>query len=103
VARQRRAHEPELSEDRLVKPRRQAHEQAFGRTIPLALALLLPATVAGCPEFRNQVVDAAETAAINIILAEEEPCTAFEAAGLDVIGAALDLFFDQFRSETSTY
>jgi len=67
------------------------------------LAFLLPLTVAGCPEFRNQVVDATETAVVGIVLGDQEPCDAFETAGLDIAGAVLDLFFDQFRSDTSGY
>lgn len=86
-----------------MKQRRRTHRQAFNRVVLLALTLLLPATVAGCPEFRNQVVDAAETAALGILLADEEPCAAFEVAGRDIAGAALDLFFDQFRIETSRF
>lgn len=86
-----------------MKQQRQTHPQAFTRLVMIALALLLPATLAGCPEFRNQVVDAAETAAIGVILADQEPCEAWEAAGLEITGAVLDLLFDQFRIETSRY
>jgi hypothetical protein len=75
----------------------------LSRISVLALALLLPTTVAGCPEFRNQVVDATETAVIGILFGDQEPCEAFEAAGLDVGGAVLDLFFDQFRTDTSSF
>lgn len=84
------------------QPRR-TRPQLLSRISMLALALLLPATIAGCPEFRNQVVDATETAVIGIVLADQEPCEAFETAGLGIAGAALDLFFDQFRSDTSGY
>ena len=86
-----------------MNQQRETHPRAFTRLTITALALLLPATLAGCPEFRNQVVDAAETAALGIILADQEPCEAWEAAGLEITGAVLDLFFDQFRIETSRY
>ena len=55
-------------EDRLVKQARRTRQQVLSRTVAAALAFLLPATVAGCPEFRNQVVDATETAVIGIVL-----------------------------------
>lgn len=84
------------------QPRR-TRKRVISRISMLALALLLPATVAGCPEFRNQVVDATETAVIGIVLGDQEPCDAFETAGLDIVGATFDLFFDQFRSGTTGY
>lgn len=45
------------------------------------LFLLLPGVMGGCPEFRNESIDALETATRG------------------VLDAALDLFFDQFRSD----
>ncbi len=52
-----------------------------GRRAALALCLLLPALMGGCPEFRNESVNAIETATRG------------------VLNAALDLYFDQFRTD----
>ncbi len=54
--------------------------------IPARLALLafcglLPAVMGGCPDFRNESVTAVET------------------ASRGVLNAAVDLFFDQFRTD----
>ncbi len=50
----------------------------------VVLCALLPALMGGCPEFRNQSVTAIETAARG------------------VVDAAVDLFFDQFRTDTTS-
>lgn len=52
-----------------------------GRRAALALCLLLPALMGGCPEFRNESVNAIETATRGLF------------------NAALDLYFDQFRTD----
>lgn len=51
------------------------------RLAAVGLCLLLPVLMGGCPEFRNESV------------------TAFETASRGVLDAAIDLFFDQFRSD----
>lgn len=59
------------------------HKQprASRRIAALALCSLLPALMGGCPEFRNESV------------------TAIETATRGVLDAALNLFFDQFRTD----
>ena len=47
----------------------------------LALLLLLPILMGGCPEFQDDVV------------------TAFETATRGLVNAALELLFDQYRSD----
>lgn len=47
----------------------------------IALILLLPTMMGGCPEFRNEVVNALETAARS------------------VLDSAFDQYFDQLRSD----
>lgn len=49
----------------------------------LALSLFLPFLMGGCPEFRNESVDAIETASRGLL------------------NAGLNLFFDQFRADES--
>ena len=99
----RQGPETELPEDDALEPRTERHQRRFACAVVLMAVLLLPAVTGGCPEFRNQLVDATETAALGILLADEEPCAAFEAAGRQVIGAALGLIFDQFRIETTGF
>ena len=56
------------------------------RPLPLAaiaFICLLPFLMGGCPEFRNDAVDVFETAARGLL------------------DAALDAYFDQFRSDTT--
>lgn len=48
------------------------------------LCLTVPLLMGGCPEFRDESINAIESATEGIVL------------------AALDLFFDQFRSNTGT-
>ncbi len=47
----------------------------------LAICTALPAMMGGCPEFRNESV------------------TAFETASQGLLSAALNLYFDQLRSD----
>lgn len=103
VSNERQDPETELPEDYSLKPRIERRQRRFACAVVVAAVLLLPVITGGCPEFRNQLVDATETAALGILLADEEPCAAFEAAGRQVIGAALGLIFDQFRIETTGF
>lgn len=48
-----------------------------------ALCLLLPSLMGGCPEFQDATVDV------------------FENAARGLLDAALDLFFDQYRTDAS--
>lgn len=50
----------------------------------LGLSLLVPGLLGGCPEFQNASVTAVETAARGIV------------------DAAVDLFFDQFRTDQAS-
>jgi hypothetical protein len=86
-----------------VKRHKQSRKWATTKLSVYGLSLLLPVLAAGCPEFRNQLVDATETAARNILLSEQECQETAEVAILDVASAVLDLFFDQFRTETTRF
>lgn len=64
-----------------MKARNQRRRWANRRISILILYLLVPALMGGCPEFRNESI------------------TAIETATRGVLDAALDLFFDQFRTD----
>ncbi len=67
----------------------------------LALALALPGVAGGCPDFRNAVVDAVDTATRGLIFETTSPEAAIVSAAQSIINAALDLVFDQLRAETT--
>lgn len=68
-------------------------------TLVLALALMLPGLLGGCPEFRNSTVDAIDAATRDLIFGTTEPLDAVGTATVGMLNAALDLFFDQFRTQ----
>lgn len=73
---------------------------------PLALwglCLLLPFLMGGCPEFRNEVVNAVDTAVQGVVLGDVETDEAFDSASQAALGAAFDLLFDQFRTDQRTF
>ncbi len=73
--------------------------------IPLLLVLVsavFPLVCGGCPEFRDSVVDAAESATQAVLLSEGDPADAVETAGRSVGTSLVTLFFDQFRSDASS-
>jgi hypothetical protein len=53
----------------------------------------------GCPEFRNDSVTAIDTATRAILLSDAESVEAFDTARTGILSAALELFFDQFRTD----
>jgi len=65
--------------------------------------LLLPTQLGGCPEFRNGVVDALDTAARGVMLGSVDPDDAWDAAGRGVLNAALDWFFEQWRTDETRF
>ena len=64
-----------------------------------ALLVLLPTLMGGCPTFRNEVVDIANTATTSIILSEDETSETLETAFNQALVATINLFFDQLRSD----
>ncbi len=70
-----------------------------GLCIALTLVALLPFLLGGCPEFRNSSVDAVDSATRSVVLGDTTEQEAADAAALGVLSAALDLFFDQFRTD----
>ncbi len=54
-------------------------KRRYGTRLPLAIVLVLPFLMGGCPEFRDEAVSAVQTATQGIVV------------------SALDLFFEQFR------
>ena len=76
-------------------------KRAISRFAVFALCLLVPILQGGCPDFRNSVVDAADTTTRDLIFGTQDVGTSIK-TGLDsVLNAALDLFFGQFRSKSS--
>jgi hypothetical protein len=65
----------------------------------IALSLLLSTLMGGCPDFRNGVVDAIDSASRSVLLGDAGYDEAVETAVVGVFDAALDLFFDQFRTD----
>jgi hypothetical protein len=66
----------------------------------LALCFLLPLLMGGCPEFRNDVVSTIETATTSALFGTENTLTITRTARESLVNAAIDLIFDQFRSDT---
>ena len=64
------------------------------------LCLLLPALGGGCPDFRNDIVDAVDNVTRDLIFHAQEPEAALTSAYDSIFNSALDLFFDQFRGDT---
>jgi hypothetical protein len=64
-----------------------------------SLGLLLPALMGGCPEFRNDLVGTFETVTQSLLIAGQDPPTVIDAARDSILNAALNLFFDQLRSD----
>jgi hypothetical protein len=85
-----------------VKPHAGARKPAISRLLVPGLLFLLPLLLAGgCPDFRDSAVDAVDTATRDLIFSRQEPGEVAQTAADTLINAALDLFFDQFRSDQS--
>ena len=54
-------------------------KKRYGTRLPLAIVLVLPLLMGGCPEFRDEAVTAVQSATQGIVV------------------SALDLFFNQFK------
>jgi hypothetical protein len=80
-----------------IRPRRKISSVGSGG---LGLTLLLPLLMGGCPEFQNATVDAIAGATNAIVVGNEVPRDAVQSAGVGILSAAIELFFDQFRSES---
>ena len=85
-----------------MKPVGQTPKPTVSRTALVALCLLLPALLGGCPEFRNAAVGAVDGATHTILLSDTEPRDAVETARDAILGAALDLFFAPLRSDETS-
>ena len=66
----------------------------------LVLLGLLPGLMGGCPEFRNDLVNIANDATQSVVLGGETEESAWDTAVRGALGAAIDLFYDQFRDES---
>lgn len=71
------------------------------RLLAAALCLILPFVAGGCPDFRNGVVDAVDAATRGLIFNTGEPDQIILTATESIINSALDLFFGQFRSQST--
>ena len=78
--------------------KRSSHPIALG-----GLGLLLPFLMGGCPEFRNELVNAVDTAVQSVVLGDVETDEAFNTASDAALGAALDLLFDQLRTDQTSF
>lgn len=65
----------------------------------LALSLILPGLVGGCPEFRNDVLDSLQTATQGVLVGGVQPPDAVDTAADGVVAAMLNLVFDALRVE----
>ena len=83
-----------------MKPFRQQPCRSAGRIALGALCLLLPCLLGGCPDFRNDVVGAFETATRSIIFDQADAASVTETAGDSILDATIDLLFDQLRTDT---
>jgi hypothetical protein len=55
----------------------------------------------GCPEFRNEVVGVIEAATVSAVFGTEDAASISQTARQGLVDAAIDLIFDQFRSDTA--
>ena len=85
------------TEPQVAKQVRPPSKRTARTRVVLALCLLLPGLLGGCPDFRNSMVDAIDAATRGILLGGVQPEDAAETAVRGVVNAALDLFFDQLR------
>ena len=74
--------------------------RSMARRPLLGLSLLLPLLMGGCPEFRDDIVGVYETATRSALLGAEDEETITYTARASVVDATIDLFFDQFRSDS---
>ena len=71
--------------------------------VGVGLAVLVPLSLGGCPEVRNQLVDIAETATRTVIFTDQDPQQTLENVIYGIVDAGLDLVFDQFRTDTNRW
>ena len=83
-----------------MRTRRRMPDWPTGGHVLFALCLLLPALLGGCPDYRNDVVGAIETATRSLLITAEDQRVIAETARDSIIDASIDLFFDQFRADT---
>jgi hypothetical protein len=90
-----------VAEPKPVKlERAQTRRVRRGRWVILLLLGLLPGLMGGCPEFRNQLVDIANTATVSLVLSDEPSADVVESAAREAAAAVLGLLFDQLRTDT---
>lgn len=66
----------------------------------LSLCFLAPLLMGGCPEYRDEIVGVFETAARGVLLGTEDEWSISYTARASIVDATIDLFFDQFRSDS---
>ncbi len=77
----------------------QRHRVVRRQAMAFALLGLLPLLMGGCPQFRNSSVDALGTATKSVLLGGGDTNEALDVASLSVLDSAIDLLFDQFRTD----
>ena len=65
----------------------------------LAICVLLPGLMGGCPTYRNDLVGVLETATHGVLLGTSDRATIVRTARDSFIDATINLIFDQFRSD----
>ena len=80
--------------------RRAKAVRRFRNIVLSAVVFLIPTLMGGCPEFQNNLVNIANETAQNVFLGDGDPQVALENASRNVLSAAIDLLFDQFRDDS---
>ena len=65
----------------------------------LAISVLLPGLMGGCPTYRNDLVGVLETATRSALLGTADSATIVSTAGNSFVDATIQLIFDQLRSD----
>ncbi len=79
-----------------------SHRRVRAAVLVGVLVLALPATIGGCPDFRNSVVDSVQGAVETVVLDEGNADQAGTDALRGVVSALIDLIFSQFRTNETT-
>jgi hypothetical protein len=66
----------------------------------VALPICIPLLMGGCPEFRNDVINAANAATQGIVVSDQDSAEAFDTASRAFWSAVIDLAFDQLRDDS---
>ena len=81
-------------------PSRMTRNRSIVRhSVMAALLASVPLSMGGCPDLQNQTIDALAGATTAIVVGDEDPQAAAATASTGILTAAIDFFFDQFRTD----